>query len=396
MRSPGGLETAHPFPMAYTLSTNAAEDLHRTKRRPSSLSSLPRCRPGSASVSRFIHDGTATIDVASLASMRRASSKPAVGVKTPLSERPLTSTSASRPGNGATRLPSTTASWAKGKMAQLAPLPTHVHEGKSGVMRRLQPPSVSTDIQASQQVGRPESPAPSRIAMMARKYRLEFQEAKRLLAEVDAFNSSTQRWPTFDDFCGLARRAYEIDTTSHINEAELRKGYKDVCVHFVATDDSFLGWYMTNLFSFPRTPDKTLHEVPLALHSNVFAVENMKKAFYEISDGSDSIDFASFRKVMCALLHAKSEHDVCENRIKGVWKDLEVADGKVVFDDLMDWYLACLAEMGERFDERPDLALAESFYKTYTPPSQQGNRRTKQIFDISNQYKSLAVIAGTV
>eukprot|EP00971_Amphidinium_carterae_P240942 4783385-Amphidinium_carterae.1 len=54
------------------------------------------------------------------------------------------------------------------------------------------------------------------------------------------------------------------------------------------------------------------------------------------------------------------------------------------------------AEMGERFDERPDLALAESFYKTYTPPSQQGNRRTKQIFDISNQYKSLAVIAGTV
>jgi len=231
--------------------------------------------------------------------------------------------------------------------------------------------------------------------MMARKYRLEFQEAKRLLAEVDAFNARTQRWPTFDDFCSLVRRAYEIETTSHIKESELRKGYKDVCIEFVVTDDSFLSWYMTNLFSFPRTPDKTLHEVPLALHNNVFAVENMRKAFYDISDGSDYINFIGFKKVMCALLHAKSEHDVCENRIKGVWKDLEVADGKVAFDDLMDWYLACLAEMGENFDERPDLALAESFYKTYTSSSQ-GRSRSKQALDISNQYKSLALIAGTV
>jgi len=224
--------------------------------------------------------------------------------------------------------------------------------------------------------------------MLARKYRLEFFEAKRLLKELDAFNARTDRWPSFDDFCELVRCAYELESTSHIKEVELKKGYKDVCLDGSMSDDSFLGWYMANLFSFPRTPEKNKEDEH---GSDIFAVQHLRKTFYEISEGADHINFASFKRLLRALLHAKSEHDVCENRVKSVWKELELADGRVAFNDFMDWYVECLAE-AKAGEQKPDLALAESFYKPFAPPGLLPRR--KQFYDISRDYKAIALAAG--
>jgi len=225
----------------------------------------------------------------------------------------------------------------------------------------------------------PRSPVSDRAALLARKYRLEFSEAKRLVQEFDTFKKlggeEAAEAPTLADFRALVCRVYEMESTRHISDFDMQGGYNEVCVEGKMSDKSFFDWYIAHLFRYRRptegirledeADEQEEEEDEMLLpksESALEAVARLKNIFYDVAEGSNVVDFSGFKKIYCALVLAKSTRDVCDTRIKSVWQGLacQSPSGKLTLGDLVTWYVGCMDSTA--LQHKPDLAVAESFY----------------------------------